>query len=387
MSNQNTQGNKTEKLMQTMLKDDGPVALVLKQYLMPVGGHKSVIFPPTFAFPESEKKSKYNIDEFEDSHNVAIIDTVGSQANRMEPLFKRRNGKDTDYSRLVPQIEIKAEIKQKKDNEEDSKNKDRKYETIDLLDAGHRAADAIVRYSGLGDELTSAFKAYSETGDATLLAKISPTSLVFGAWDSRESQTKIPRLIASTILADDVLELKRSAQFSPPLDYVEEGVLEGDLLEQTIEKKKAGSVLGLKDAPATGAPGGVIVRGEIRREVILSLVGLRSIGPANDKEIRPYILGLCLVAMTYKQPHDLRQGCLLVRAKDMPDTWETVSCDGERKPVELDHEQVLGLAKSAADAFKVGNSRVGGDAVEFSPEKVKAAIEAAKKREKAKKSK
>jgi CRISPR-associated protein Csb1 len=37
--------------------------------------------------------------------------------------------------------------------------------------------------------------------------------------------------------------------------------------------------LGFRHAPAAGTHGGVIVRGEIRREAILSLVGLRAIGP------------------------------------------------------------------------------------------------------------
>ena len=41
------------------------------------------------------------------------------------------------------------------------------------------------------------------------LAKIAPTSLVFGAWDSRDTQAKLPRLIASTIRAYDVVKLSR----------------------------------------------------------------------------------------------------------------------------------------------------------------------------------
>src|SRR5581483_7969131 len=124
----------------------------------------------------------YNIDPLGDPDDpktprVAIIDTVGSQANRMEPLFKKSNGQDTSYSRLVPQIEIKAGNK-----------------IVNLLDAGHRAADAIARYSELGPKLREAFDTYRESGDATELGKLAPTSLVFGAWDSRDTQAKLPRL-------------------------------------------------------------------------------------------------------------------------------------------------------------------------------------------------
>ncbi len=139
-----------------MLAADGPAALVCRQWLMPAEGHDAVIFPPTFAAPESGGKAGYNIDPLGDSTDpkaplVAIIDTVGSQANRMEPLFKKANGEDTSCSRLVPQIDIRAGNK-----------------VVNLLDAGHRAADAIVRYSALGPKLREAFGTYRESGDATL---------------------------------------------------------------------------------------------------------------------------------------------------------------------------------------------------------------------------
>ena len=61
---------------------NGPVALHLKQKLVPVEGESGVIFPPTYA------DIGYNIDELSDGTKVATIDSVGSQANRMEPIFK-----------------------------------------------------------------------------------------------------------------------------------------------------------------------------------------------------------------------------------------------------------------------------------------------------------
>ena len=50
---------------------------------------------------------------------------------------------------------------------------------MNLLDAGHRAGKGIVRCSSLQSELKAASKALVK-GDATPLAKIAPTSLVFG---------------------------------------------------------------------------------------------------------------------------------------------------------------------------------------------------------------
>jgi CRISPR-associated protein Csb1 len=347
-----------EELANTILAADGPAALVCRQWLMPAEGRDAVIFPPTFAAAEGGGgKAGYNIDKLdadgEKPTSVAIIDTVGSQANRMEPLFKRLNGEPSSYSKLVPQIDIKAGNK-----------------TINLLDAGHRAADAIVRYSGLGPKLREAFESYQQSGDATELAKIAPTSLVFGAWDSRDTQAKLPRLVASTIRAYDVVELKRSAQYNPPVDYI--GL---DLIEDADDKKvlDAASELGFRHAPAAGTHGGVMVRGEIRREAILSLVALRALGPKGDggEALRRYVLGLALVAMTYARPHDLRQGCLLVGDPDKPPTWELVAHDGARQPVAADPAGAQRFAEQAAAAFGVGQDR----AVDFD---IKAANEAIK---------
>src|SRR3990172_7474033 len=122
------------------LKDGSPVAaLVMRQWLEPVEGKDAVIFPPTY--PIEQDKPGYNIDRFDkDGLSVCQIDSVGSQANRMEPIFK-----SGPYSKLVPQIIISAG--------------DRK---IHLLDAGHRAADAIVRFSELGPELHEAFRIYRD---------------------------------------------------------------------------------------------------------------------------------------------------------------------------------------------------------------------------------
>src|SRR6266571_6385660 len=138
----------------TWLKDDGPVALIIKQELRPVDDEDPVIFPPTYPMttykarvhtirdgdyrvsielpPDSkvdkskkkeDQKPGYNIDRFPDGTNSCEIDSPQSQSNRIEPRFKKiKNGT------LVPQIEIKVGK-----------------ETVNLLDVGHRAADAVVR--------------------------------------------------------------------------------------------------------------------------------------------------------------------------------------------------------------------------------------------------
>src|SRR5690625_4405297 len=102
----------------------GPVALHLKQTLTSVEcidpqQDKCVIYPPTYA------DIGYNIDEMRNGTKVALVDSVGSQANRMEPIFLSN---ETDMAKwLVPQISIKI-------------NDDT---TLSLLELAHRGADAV----------------------------------------------------------------------------------------------------------------------------------------------------------------------------------------------------------------------------------------------------
>jgi CRISPR-associated protein Csb1 len=320
------------------LNDDSPVAaLVIRQWLAPVEGKDAVIFPPTY--PIEGENTGYNIDRFEDSSSVCQIDSVGSQANRMEPIFKRER-----YSNLVPQVLIKAGDKE-----------------VNLLDAGHRAADAIVRFSDLAEELENAFRTLQNQGNAEPLARIAPTSLVFGAWDSRGTQAKVPRIVRSVIRAFQVNALHRSAQYIPPVDYVGVG-----LLDAPAEKKQQDSMSeqGLSHAPATWTHGGVHVRegGEIRRDASLNLVAVRALGAASQAgdgtlRLRRYILGLSLVALTAPQETFLREGCQLVPDTDRPAEWRLVHYDGTRKPFLLSHEKALAYAEAAANAFAVIQER------------------------------
>src|ERR1700692_4368240 len=102
------------------LKDDGPAALVIREHLVPVEGADGVLFPATFASGDGFPGG-YNIDQYPNGTNVCLIDSVGSQANRIEPLFMKDG-----YAGLVPQIVIKAGERR-----------------VNLLEAGHRAGDAI----------------------------------------------------------------------------------------------------------------------------------------------------------------------------------------------------------------------------------------------------
>ena len=338
------------------LKNDGPAALVLKQHLMPVEGTDGVLFPATFAegngFPGGYNidnfdgtftaKFKYKPDGKEDvqtefsrdtgTRNVALIDSVGAQANRIEPLFKEEK-----YKHLVPQIVVTAGDKE-----------------VSILDAAHRAGDALVRCSSLQPQLQAAFKAV-QSGDATPLAKIAPTSLVFGVWDSRDTQAKLPRVVASTIRAFDVRKLTRSAQFNPPVDYAALNVFsEEDKAKAEGDTKSPLAKRGFVHVPATGSHGGVIADGGVLRTATLGLAALRLLHAGKDEKatltLRRYVLGLSLVAFTYSPSGYLRQGCLLVVNGEQPGEFVEVYPNGDRKPCVITHEQALKFATEAAKA-------------------------------------
>ena len=331
---------------------NGPAALVIREHLMPVEGHEGVVFPPTYPAGDGFEGG-YNIDWLgprEEGRNICQLDSVGSQANRIEPIFA-----EGDYAKLIPQVIIKAGDKK-----------------INLVDVGHRAGDALVRCSALQEELHEAFKNVL-FGDAEPLAKIAPTSLVFGVWDSRDTQAKLPRLVTSAIRAFDVQQLTRSAVYIPPVDYSELDAF-SDKEKQKAEgnKKSPLAQRGFVHNPASGSHGGVIATGGIRRDATLSLAALHQIRVGRDSDrtlaVRRYIFGLALVAFTAEIPLYLRQGCNLVRDPERPPEFVKVHRNGQREPVEISHAEALQYAGATAEDFGVGENRM---SVEFDKKKAK----------------
>ncbi len=318
---------------------NGPVALHLKQELVPVEGKGGVIFPPTYA------DIGYNIDTLADGTKVATIDSVGSQANRMEPIFKH-----PPYDALVPQIEIAY------GNER----------TVSILDAGHRLGDALIRCVAKDDvsgfDLPAvaheAFEVFQRTNDAAAIAKLAPTSLVFGVWDSRDTQAKLPRIVQSVIRAWDVEVLQRSAQYNPPLDYAALDVFgEEEKTKQEGDPKSPLAKRGFVHVPAAGALGGIVSSGPIQRDVTVNLVALRRLNGENGEALRRYVLGLSLIAATDPLDPFLRQGCLVVPDPERPAEWSLVARSGTRSAVALTEEVVKDYAAVAANAFGVGPNR------------------------------
>lgn len=346
-----------------LLNPEGPAAIVINQSLAPANEGDPIIFPPTYplttfkgrvhtvldgdyrvsvelpAYPRADKNEKsadqtpgYNIDRFPDGTNSCEIDSPQSQANRIEPEFKKPGTRD-----LVPQIEIRVGT--------DPTNAT----TVNLLDAGHRAADAVVRMSSLASLFHTAFLD-AKAGNHFTLATIAPTSLLFGVWDSRSTQVKLQRVLKSSIRASNVRECTRSAQFSPAADYVAAGATGAALDQDSLSSE------GMKHALAIQKAGGVMLTlpaSKLTRTVNLNLVALRALragdAPHTDA-LQHYILGLALLAATLDPDLNLREGCNL-RFVDAADTPMLVPRRGRPRPLALDRTAVATFARESAEKF------------------------------------
>jgi CRISPR-associated protein Csb1 len=381
--------SKALEIHDDLLMPAGPAAIVLKQWLKPVGD--PIIFPPTYANPKGKDPPVYNIDRFGETtslgkrferfkkthtfmdadrvdygklHSVCVIDSIPSQANRIEPAFARLMDDKGNPVKLVPTVKVKATV----DGEE---------VLLDLLiDAGHRIADAMLRYTSIADEVSAAIEARKrrDKPDSTPIAKLAPTSLVFGMWDSQKSGVKIPRLINSIIRAYDVREYRRSSQFNPAMDFESAGV--------TTDKGDVRlSEVGMDGAPSSFQLGGVEALGGVCREASLNLCTLRDIestSAENTRKLQRYILGLSLVAITYLDGKilNLRQGCQLVAVPDNPMRRMAINANGTETAFEIDAKSALHYAINVAADFGIGPDRV--DAI-FDAKAAKAARKAAKK--------
>jgi CRISPR-associated protein Csb1 len=299
-----------------LLKDKDSVAVVSTEFLEPAFGKGTTIQPSTYA------DHGYNL-----SGGIAVIDSVQSQANRLEAIFS-----EEPYASLVPQVVVNA---------------------TNLLDVGHRLADAVMSYSSGNETVRKALQSAAK-GDFTPLAKINPTALLLGIWDSRNNGVKIARLLAFTVDANGVTTVRdRAAQYRASIDPETKTALESHLNAGENSEKRTRSRLseeGFNDVPSFDAKKGGCIASEIVRRGVMEFAPLRKY----DEKLQNYLLGLGLVMLTYPLDHNYRSGTLLVQDPARPATLELIYRNGLREAVAITHEQALEFAKSSAADFGVG---------------------------------
>ena len=318
-----------------IIGDEDLVALTYRQVLEPVEGRGAVVDPPTYPGPlakggGAKRRPEYVINDLGDGDRICELDTVQSQANRMEASYRG------SLAELVPRHAVEVGNHR-----------------VDLTALPHRVADASIRATGLAIAIRAAFESFA-AGDASALARLGPTSVVYGAWDSRDTRVSVPRVIASRITAHDVLECTRSAQYTGAFRQEELG-----LSDREWEKA---SKAGFAPSPATGRLGGIRVRGEIVQSASVMLDVLRRYRTADGSEVLAgYLLALALVGLLVGgRRYHLRSGCALVPVGAA--RWEAVYANGERRAVEVDARAVLEEARAlAVEWSKAAAVELGGE--------------------------
>ncbi len=208
----------------------GAAALRARTTLQPIGGPGDKVFPPTFGDPIKVKlgdethTTKYAIEHRRiDGQRVpcVLLDSVASQANRMEEALQRA----WDEGRVrFPMVRVDFTACTDDDPALDlSTLGGDGY--ITALEAPHRLADALLRDSILGDlrwRASEPGRRFNEAGphDAAAVYALCPTALVFGMWDSTGPKgglgAKFQRALVSEVVGIGVeLGRKTSSRIDP----------------------------------------------------------------------------------------------------------------------------------------------------------------------------
>jgi CRISPR-associated protein Csb1 len=249
----------------------------------------------------------------------AMLDSVQSQANRMEPIFKT-------YDDLVPATVVKYPNGSEKS----------------LLDISHRCADPLIRYH-FDDELREL-----KAGNAVRLAKRNPTALLFGL-DARTLWVKQQRLITSMIEVRNAYRLPHGSSLNPDVDEETKRML----VEQTGMKA---SEIGVDQVPTFSELSGVLdtTSATITRRVAFPISLLDIYQPI----LRDYLKGLGLVAMLHPLPLNLRSGTELVRKSRVLEAYDDNTLSSKHVPLDSAFEDALQYARAAAKTFGIGKPEI-----------------------------
>ena len=368
------------------------VALRSRMTLQPAGGEGDKVFPPSYAV-DGRADHKYAVEErqlggSDGVSTTVLLDSVASQANRAE-LALLRGWEHGELTFPVPYVDFS----------EDGGVTD--YEKLTVLEAPHRLADAVFRDSLLDGtlfRLSDVGRAITDATprNATDLFRYSPTSLLFGMWDSTGPKgglgSKFQRAYVSEIVGFDASVGKKVGSRIDPLQ-IEKVASEDRLFNSadpdevwthdpaTAERDTKGQPVPASRGSASGeagqpskinhgniAPsidaqaGGVTISRGMQTTVI-SLAALRRLrfkgfDRSAETAARTAIaaLGVAAVAFQYETDFDLRSRCLLLPTH--PPRLEFLHRDGSpAENAEVDREtaaEILAAAASNAEATGIG---------------------------------
>ena len=344
------------------------VGIRARTRLEPLGGPGDKIFPPTYGV-DARAETKYAMEtrrvNGEDVPSV-LIDSVSSQANRFELALLEAIRSDLD---LLSALEVPHRV----------------YDAVlrdSLLDG------SMFRLSTVGHSITEA-----TVKNAAALFHHSPTTLLFGGWDSTGPKggrgSKFERAITSEIVAIGVQPGVKTRSRLDPLAIEKAAAIIFESIDGTWTIDEADAKKDAKGNPIVKAGGGDgpagrpshinhgnvppsiddeaggVTADEILAVTVLSFVALRRlrfpldhtgavVAPAKRREAEAAAhaalaaIGLAATVLAFEDGFDLRSRCVLAPSASLE--FELLSRGGgEPERFTLDREEALALVKSAAD--------------------------------------
>ncbi|MEW6405476.1 MAG: type I-U CRISPR-associated RAMP protein Csb1/Cas7u [Chloroflexota bacterium] len=352
----------------------------------PVGGSGDKVFPPTY---KEGKYAKYAAEERVIDGQIiqcVLLDSVQSQANRMElALLESRRKKQIE----LPLVTVRF-------NQDDLLKKF----TVTSLEAPHRIVDAILRDSLLVENGKKTIFRKSSKGrlldtadvrNATGLFGLCPTALVFGIWDSTGPRgglgAKFQRAIVSEIIGwnasvgsktgsrIDPLQIQLAA--GPLYERAEKGentpdwTLDDKAAKMENNKPKKLSKDGKPSEANHGnitpsiAEGGWTIS-KATQTTVLSLTALRRLrfpldgamdsAPDIDRVAHTVLaaLGLAAAVLVREEGADLRSRCQLFPVQEF--VWELLDMPGQPpKSFTLNGDGAIELFRAAVNEAKKVN--------------------------------
>ena len=376
-----------ERLQQAVDED---AAIRRIRQLQPTGGQGDKLFPPTYPGDGANQPARHAFERRRiDGQNVlcVLLDSVQSQANRLEEALREECA-----ARRVRIPVITVDFSASSDVADVG--------SITSLDAPHRVFDAIIRDSEL-PTATGAGTVFreSEAGRRLLQAtqhraralfELSPTALLFGAWNSTGGAgafgARFPRCLVSEIVGigvatDPIVDRRTGTVEERPSGVRVSSRIDplGIRAGVRLYKPKGGDWT--LDAPtgqkATGKPSDVnhsniapsvdqlgVSIDSARHIVVLSLAALRRLrmgegsqdpSPAADLAARTALAALGLVAILVqdRQGYFLRSRCDLVPDPGVEAPLTLLHANGSTDTWELSLESAEELLKEAAEAARV----------------------------------
>lgn len=372
-------------------------ALRARTKLQPAGGEGTKVFPPTYAGAIYAIEHR-RLPNHEDPVRCVLLDSVQSQANRMEDALQQA----IDAGRLrLPVIEVDFDPYFPGDGKPPEQRLLDPVGRISSLQAPHRIADAILRDSVLNGVPFRMSEVGRRIGtasiaNATPLYEHCPTALLLGMWDSTGPKgglgAKFERALVSEIVGvDAVLGVKSSSRIDPLAIQLKAaklyvaagsgGIHYTDDESAAAKEKGKPRLLGKDGRPSEANHGNVtpslsdvgkdgeylaggVTVASAEQSIVISLAALRRLRFPLDGKHDPKVdaagrtvlaaLGLCAAALAAENGLDLRSRCLLW--PDEPMQWELLARPGtapERFVVESPQAIDL-LGESVAAASKLG---------------------------------